>query len=60
MRLITREYGIVTHNFITILPYFTAETPTSNKCPPPILAKKSCVGLIALDLVPTVNYWFKG
>ena len=30
----------------------------SNKRPPPILAKKSCVGLIALELAP--NYWFKG
>ena len=42
------------------VPYFTAEAPMSNKCPPPILAKKSCVGLIALELAPTVNYWFKG
>ena len=33
---------------------------TSNKRPPPILAKKYCVGLIALELAPTVNYWFKG
>ena len=39
--------------------YFTAEAPMSNKRPPPILAKKSCVGLIALELAPTVNYWFK-
>ena len=43
-----------------LLPYFTAEAPTSNKRPPPILAQKSCVGLIALELAPTVNYWFKG
>ena len=42
-----------------MVPYFTAEAPTSNKRPPPILAKKSCVGLIALELAPTVNYWFK-
>ena len=34
--------------------------PVSNKRPPPILAKKSCVGLIVLKLAPTVNYWFKG
>ena len=32
----------------------------STKCPPPILAIKSCVGLIALELTPTINYWFKG
>ena len=43
-----------------ILPYFTVEAPMSNKRPRPILAKKSCVGLIALEQVPTVNYWFKG
>ena len=42
------------------VPYFTAEAPTSNKRPPPILAKKSCVGLIALELAPTANYWFQG
>ena len=40
------------------IPYFTAEVPMSNKRPPLILAKKSCVGLIALELAPTVNYWF--
>ena len=45
---------------IFLLPYFTAEAPTSNKRPPPILAKKSCVGFIALKLASTVNYWFKG
>ena len=43
-----------------VIPYFTTEAPTSNKHPPPILAKRSCVGLIALELAPTVNYWFKG
>ena len=42
------------------IPYFTAEAPISNNRPLPILAKKSCVGLIALELAPTVNYWFKG
>ena len=39
--------------------YFTAEASMLNKRQPPILAKKSCVGLIALELAPTVNYWFK-
>ena len=29
----------------------------SNKRPAPILAKKFCVGLIALELAPAVNYW---
>ena len=43
-----------------LVPYFTVEAPMSNKRPPPIFAKKSCVGLIALELAPTVNYWFKG
>ena len=32
----------------------------SNKRPPPFFGEKSCVGLIALELAPTVNYWFKG
>ena len=41
------------------IPYFTIEAPMSNKRPSPILAKKSCVGLIALELAPTVNYWFR-
>ena len=43
-----------------LIPYFTVEAPRSKKRPPPLLAKKSCVGLIALELAPTVNYWFKG
>ena len=51
-------HEICKHN--NVVPYFTAEAPTSNKRPLPILAKKSCVGLIALELAPTVNYWFKG
>ena len=42
------------------VPYLTVEGPMSNKRPLPILAKKSCVGLIGLELAPTVNYWFKG
>ena len=54
-------YGMYMFMYMySVLPYFTAEAPTSNKRPPPILAKKSCVGLIALELAPTVNYWFKG
>ena len=56
-RLVNRAERVPTA--IIILPYFTAEAPTSNKRPPPILAKKSCVGLIALELAPTVNYWFQ-
>ena len=40
--------------------YFTVEAPMSNKRPPPIFGEKSCVGLIALELAPTVDYWFKG
>ena len=46
------------HVQLFLVPYFTVEVPMSNKRPPPILAKKSCVGLIALELAP--NYWFKG
>ena len=48
----------VTHMFLLVflkrlhIPYFTVEAPMSNKRPPPILAKKSCVGLIALELAP--------
>ena len=42
------------------IPYFTAGAPMSNKRPPPFFGEKSCVGLIALELAPTVNYWFKG
>ena len=45
---------------VRIVPYFTVEAPVSNKRPPPILSKKYCVGLITLELVPTVNYWFTG
>ena len=44
--------------FIILILYFTR--PCGISILPPILAKKSCVGLIALELVPTVNYWFKG
>ena len=33
--------------YINNIPYFTTEAPTLNKHPLPILAKKSCVGLIA-------------
>ena len=29
----------------------------SNNRPPPIFGEMSCVGLIALELAPTVNYW---
>ena len=39
------------------IPYFTVEAPMSNNRPPPIFGEKSCVGLIALELAPTVNYW---
>ena len=44
--------------YVLYVPYFTVEAPMSNKRPPPILAKKSCVGLIALELAlgPLVLY----
>ena len=42
---------------MNIVPYFTVEAPMSNNRPPPIFGEKSCVGLIALELAPTVNYW---
>ena len=38
------------------LPYFTVKAPMSNNRPLPIFGEKSCVGLIALELAPTVNY----
>ena len=60
--LITRECVISSCDRTPyfFVPYFTVEAPVSNKRPPPFLPKKSCVGLIALELAPTVNYWFKG
>ena len=43
----------------SIVPYFTVEAPIQISAHP-IFGEKSCEGLIALELAPTVNYWFKG
>ena len=58
IKCINRE-GIYKKTGFNLIQYFTAESLMSNNRPPHS-CQKSCVGLIALELAPTVNYWFKG